>query len=105
MIELSTTCIENITPFPYFTFVREQFFSKKNCSQNDEFTIHIWNENPIDISGKIILYLAIFREKAIVTKKKKGPWMLPRINKNRTNEGIGILIVINLDITRTGIYF
>lgn len=31
--------------------------------------------------------------------------MLPRINKNRTNEGIGILIVINLDITRTGIYF
>lgn len=59
-------------PFPLLYFRQRIVLpKKKNCSQNDEFTIHIWNENPIDISGKIILYLVIFRKKAIVTKKDK----------------------------------
>jgi hypothetical protein len=48
---------------------------------------------------KLFLYLVIFREKAIVTKKDKPL----NFTKNRTNEAIRILTVLNLDMTRAGI--
>lgn len=101
LIELSTIYTENITHFPHFTFVREQYFLSERIVRKMMSLLFIYEMNPqLTFRDKLICMLLLSVKRQTVTKNTI-PWSLPRINNNRTNEGIGIVSVLNLDITQT----
>lgn len=101
LIELSTIYTENITHFPHFTFVREQYFLSERIVRKMMSLLFIYEMNPqLTFRDKLICMLLLSVKRQTVTKNTI-PWSLPRINNNRTNEGIGIVTVLNLDITQT----
>lgn len=101
LIELSTIYTENITHFPHFTFVREQYFLSERIVRKMMSLLFIYEMYPqLTFRDKLICILLLSVKRQTVTKNTI-PWSLPRINNNRTNEGIGIVTVLNLDITQT----
>lgn len=101
LIELSTIYTENITHFPHFTFVREQYFLSERIVRKMMSLLFIYEMYPqLTFRDKLICILLLSVKRQTVTKNTI-PWSIPRINNNRTNEGIGIVTVLNLDNTQT----
>lgn len=66
LIELSTIYIENITPFPYFNFVREQFFPKERIVRKMMSLLFIY-EMKIQLTyQEKLFYILLFSVKSLL---------------------------------------